>query len=98
MPAKVVKKKNLSALKRARQAEKRNERNRMERTRIKNVMKAVETSVSAGDKDASDRSLKMAVKTIDTARLKGVIHKNNAARKISKLTRKVNTLEKPASA
>jgi small subunit ribosomal protein S20 len=77
VPAKVVKKKNLSALKRARQAEKRNERNRMERTRIKNVMKAVETSVSAGDQDASDRSLKTAIKTIDTARLKGVIHKNN---------------------
>lgn len=98
MPAKAVKKKNLSALKRARQAEKRNERNRMERTRIKNVMKAVETSVSAGDKDASVHSLKMAVKTIDTARLKGVIHKNNAARKVSKLTKKVNALEKPASA
>ncbi len=98
MPAKVVKKKNLSALKRARQAEKRNERNRIQRTRIKNVMKAVETSVSSGDRDTAVHSLKTAVKTIDTARLKGVIHKNNAARKISKLTKKVNTLEKTASA
>lgn len=89
MAAKAPVKKNLSAIKRARQAEKRNERNRVERSKIKSAMKAVETATQSDQKDAAAVLLK-AVKTIDSARSKGIIHKNNAARKISKLTKKVN--------
>lgn len=98
MAAKSAPKKNLSAIKRDRQAEKRNERNRTERTRIKSVIKAVEASVKAGGKDASASVLQKAIKTICSAKSKGIIHKNNAARKISRLTRKVNTLSKVAEA
>ena len=92
MAAKAPVKKNLSAIKRARQAEKRNERNKVERSKIKSVMKSVETAVKAGDKDAVKSILLSATKVISSARAKGIIHKNNAARKISRLTKKVNAV------
>ncbi len=92
MAAKAPVKKNLSAIKRARQAEKRNERNKVERSKIKSVMKSVETAVKSGDKDAVKSILLSATKAINSARSKGIIHKNNAARKISRLTRKANAV------
>jgi small subunit ribosomal protein S20 len=90
LAAKAPVKKNLSAIKRARQAEKRNERNRVERSKIKSAVKAVETT----GKEGAAAVLLAAVKTISSAKSKGIIHKNNAARKISRLTRKVNALAK----
>ena len=96
MPAKAAPKKNLSALKRARQAEKTNEHNRMRRTKIKSVIKAVEAAVKNKNKDASENALKLAVTTISRSVSKGIIHKNNASRKISRLTKKVNTVPKAA--
>ena len=98
MAAKSAPKKNLSAIKRARQSEKRNERNRTERTKIKSVIKAVEASVKTGDKDASASALQKAMKTICSASSKKIIHKNNASRKISRLAKKVSTLSRPAEA
>ncbi len=90
MAAKAPVKKNLSAIKRARQAEKRNTRNRVERSKIKSAMKLVETAAKGSDKEAAVSVLKSAAKLISSARSKGIIHKNNAARKISRLTKKVN--------
>ena len=98
MAAKSAPKKNLSAIKRDRQAEKRNERNRIERTKIRTVIKALEASVKASDKDLSASALQKAIKTINSSKSKGIIHKNNASRKISRLTKKVNSLSKPAEA
>ncbi len=98
MAAKSAPKKNLSALKRARQAEKRNERNRAERSRVKSAAKAVESAISAGNKDDVQPVLLTAIKTISSARSKGIIHKNNAARKISKLTKKANAALKAETA
>ena len=77
-----------STLKRVRQSRKSNLRNRhhksMMRTAIKNVM-------TAEKKDAYDLLTK-AVSTIDRICTKGVIHRNNAARHKSKLTKYVNSL------
>jgi small subunit ribosomal protein S20 len=98
LPSKATQKKNLSALKRARQSEKLNVRNRVVRTKIKSVIKAVETSVKDNNKEVSEEALKKAVKTISSATSKGIIHKNNAARKISSLVRKVNSLSKKGAA
>jgi small subunit ribosomal protein S20 len=92
LAAKSAPKKNLSALKRARQAEKRNARNRGQRSSIKSASKAVESAVNEKNKESVQAALSVAVKTISSATSKGIIHKNNAARKISKLTRKANTL------
>lgn len=94
MAAKSAPKKNLSALKRARQAEKRNLRNRTERTKIRSVAKAVETAAREKNKETTESALLRAVKTISSAASKGILHKNNAARKISRLTKKVNAASK----
>ncbi len=81
-----------SALKRHRQSEKRNERNRAARTRMKNVVKAVKTAVASGDKEAAALALTKATSTLDTISGKGVIHWKKAARKVSRLTKAVNAI------
>jgi small subunit ribosomal protein S20 len=98
LAAKAAPKKNLSALKRARQSEKRNARNRRERSTIKSVSKAVESALNENNKEAVQAALGAAVKTISSARSKGIIHKNNAARKISKLTKRANAALKAENA
>lgn len=97
MAAKAPVKKNPSAIKRARQTEKRNLRNRAERSKLKGVIKTVEGSVQDKNKEASENSLKNAIKTISSAVSKGIIHRNNASRKISRLTKKVNAVSKAAA-
>ncbi len=92
MAAKAPVKKNLSALKRARQAEKRNMRNKSERTKIRGAVKAVESAVRENNKEASEAALQKAVKTITSSVPKGLLHKNNASRKVSRLVRKVNAV------
>lgn len=96
MAAKAPVKKNLSALKRARQSEKRNERNRNERSKVKSAVKSVETAIKENKPQEAGTALLQAVKTISAARAKGIIHKNNASRKISRLTKKVTASAKPA--
>ena len=98
MPAKARPKKSLSTLKRARQAEKQNIRNKAVRSSIKTIVKKVESAIASGNKEDAGKSLIDAIKTITKAVSKGVIHKNTASRKISRLTRKVNTLFKAAAA
>lgn len=92
MPAKVAPKKNLSALKRARQAEKRNVRNKAIRTYVKTIINKVNSAVTANNKEEANKALIEAVKTLNIAAARGVIHRNTASRKISRLTRKVNAL------
>ena len=98
MPAKARPKKSLSTLKRARQAEKQNIRNKAVRSSIKTIVKKVESAIASGNKEDAGKSLIDAIKTITKAVSKGVIHKNTASRKISRLTRKVNTLFKVEAA
>jgi small subunit ribosomal protein S20 len=81
-----------SAIKRARQSEDRRQRNRARKTRMKTVVKAVEQAISSNQADLAVEKLKEAIAVIDKSAGKGVIHKNKAARKISRLTRHVNDL------
>ncbi len=92
MPAKAIPKKNLSALKRARQTVKRNLRNTSVKSTLKTVIKKVETAVSSGNKEDALKALLEAVRELNMAASKGIIHRNTASRKISRLTKKVNTL------
>ena len=62
-----------SALKRARQNEKRNARNRAYRTRVRSVVKQVRQAIDAGDADAAQTALSKAVPVIDKAASKGVL-------------------------
>jgi small subunit ribosomal protein S20 len=80
-----------SALKRARQNEIRRIRNKSVKTRVKNIIKDVRLSVSENSKEAALKKLEMAKSNIDRAAQKGVIHKKTASRKISRLSKLVNT-------
>lgn len=78
-----------SALKRAIQSEQRRQRNKAVQTRVKNVVKDVNLAMAENAEDAGQR-FKVAKSVIDKAAKKGVLHKRTAARKISRLAKKVN--------
>ncbi|MBP3237506.1 MAG: 30S ribosomal protein S20 [Lachnospiraceae bacterium] len=67
-------------------------RNKIIKSRVKTLVKKVDAAVAAGDKTLATEALKNAVVAIDKAQAKGVYHKNNAARKVSGLTKKVNSM------
>ena len=68
------------------------ERNKSIRSAVKTSIKKVEAAVAAKDKEAAAAALKVVISTIDKAATRGVYHKNNAARKVSRLAKAVNTL------
>ena len=81
-----------SALKRAKQNLDRRIRNRSTKTRVKKVVKDVRLAANETAKETAIEKLAVAKSTIDKAAKKGVIHKKTAARKVSRLTRLVNTI------
>ncbi len=85
-----------SALKRARQTIKRTERNRFYRTRIKNITRAVREAVEAGDKEKALEAFKEANKNFHKYVSKGILKKNTAARKVSRLNKLVKSLHEAA--
>ena len=84
---------SLSAKKRVRQNEKRRARNRHRKTLIRDEVKSFTTAVTAGDVTKAEEALKKAVVRLDRTAAKHTIHKNAAARKRSRLTRKLNLLK-----
>ena len=79
-----------SAKKRILVAETRAARNKSIRSEVKTSIKKVEAAVAANDKEAAKAALSVAISNIESAASKGVYHKNNAARKVSRLTKLVN--------
>jgi len=82
-----------SAEKRDRQSKVRRERNIAAKSAIKTKVKAVLAAVESKNKENSANALKSTVPALAKAAAKGLIHKKNASRKISRLTKKVNTLQ-----
>ncbi|WP_457567910.1 30S ribosomal protein S20 [Desulfurobacterium sp.] len=83
-----------SAKKRLRQNIKRRERNRMYVRRLKTESKKVLKAVEEKNLELAREQLKVAMKYIERAAARGVIHKNEAARRMSKIARAVAGLEK----
>ena len=81
-----------SAEKRNRQNKKRNLRNNSVKSKVKTTVKKVLQAVESKDVEASKASLTRAISLIDKAAAKKVFHKNTAARRISRLTKKVNAI------
>ncbi len=81
-----------SALKRILTSERRRLANRDQRGVMRGIIKTFRTAVDAGDVDAAGVALKTAVSTIDHVRTRGVIHRNTAARRISRLNLAYNKL------
>jgi small subunit ribosomal protein S20 len=71
---------------------KKTERNKAIKSKVKTMIKKVDTAVAAEDKELAKANLLVAVSEIDMACSKGVMHKNTAARKVSHLTKNVNKL------
>ena len=81
-----------SAKKRILVAEKRAEKNKSVRSRVKTAVKKVDAAIAANDKAAAEAALKAAVSELDKATKKGIYHKNTTARKVSRMTIAVNKL------
>ena len=82
-----------SQMKRNRQNEKRRQHNRVYRTSSRTFVKKALNAIENGDKSAAEAAVKLAVQKLDRAAQKGVIHKDNAARRKSRLMAKFNEME-----
>lgn len=71
------------------QTKKENLRNKAVKSNLKTVVKKAEIAIADGSADA-DKAVVVAVSTIDKARSKGILHKNTAARKVSRMMKKAN--------
>lgn len=67
-------------------------RNKAIKSKVKTVVKKVEAAVAAGDKELAKTSLLDAISEIDKATSKGVYHKNTSSRKVSRLSKAVNSI------
>ena len=67
-------------------------RNKAIRSKVKTAIKKVDAAVAAGDKAAAQAAPLAATTEIDKAATKGVYHKNNASRKVSRLSKAVNSI------
>jgi small subunit ribosomal protein S20 len=83
---------HLSAIKRAKQSEKRRFRNLHIKTTVKSLIKKVQETLEKKDVEGAQEALSKAIPLIQKAHSKGVFRKNTSARKISRLTREVNAL------
>ncbi len=79
-----------SAKKRVKVIETKTLRNKMFRSSMKTIVKKYDAALADGNKEQAEAAYKAAVKKIDQAAAKGIIHKNAAARKKSQFTQKLN--------
>ena len=81
-----------SPIKRIRTNEKRRQRNLAVKSELKTLVRRTREAVEAGDKEAAIEALRIASRKLDKAVSKGVIHRNQAANRKSKLARRVQSL------
>ena len=81
----------------ARVVERRSQRNRPIRTATRTYVKKAQEAIETGDLDAAVASTDQAIKVLDKAATKGIIHRNNAARRKSRLMARLNSLNPPQS-
>jgi len=81
----------LSALKRIRLAERRRMRNQMVKSRVKGLVKKARLTIEAGDLEQARLTVGEAISALDRAAERGILHRNNAARRKSRLMKRYNT-------
>ncbi len=84
---------HFSALKRARQTEKRSARNRASKSQLRTELRRLRESLAAGDKAKASESFRSTVSAIDKAIQKGVIHQNTASRYKSRLSARLAAMQ-----
>ncbi len=82
-----------NAKKKIKQDAKRQKANLQLKSTVKNAIKNTDKAVNSGDKEKASASLKLAIKSLDNAKVKGLVHKNKVDREKSRLTKKVNSME-----
>jgi len=86
-----------SAEKRIRTSERKRVRNRPYRSAARTFVKKAELAIAAGNQDAAGVAVPVAIRTLDRVASKGIIHRNNAARRKSRLMKKFNGLTASAA-
>ena len=81
-----------SSAKRALLIEKATAKNKSAKSLMKTNIKKFENAVAGKDREAAQKAFRTAIKTVDRAATKNLIHKNSAARKKSSMTRKINSM------
>jgi len=87
---------SLSAKKRVRQSEKRRAINRARKSMVKTQIKRFEAALASGDIKAATEQFRLAVKRLDKVASTSTMHKRTAARKKSRLAKKLNALKAKA--
>lgn len=87
-----------AALKRIRTGERNRARNRPYRSMARSFVKKAEMAIRSGDADAAKQAVLNAISMLDRVESKGVIHRNNAARRKSRLMSKFNKMDNAATA
>ena len=82
-----------SAVKRHRQSVKLAERNRVIRTHVRHPMRTLREAIGNKDTASAQSELRSTIQTLDKAVTQGVLHRNNAARRIARLSRQVAELK-----
>ena len=82
-----------SAKKAVRKIERRTAVNRARRSRMRTFLRRVEEAITTGDKPGAQQALKAAEPEVMRSAQKGVLHKNTASRKISRLASRVKAME-----
>jgi small subunit ribosomal protein S20 len=85
-----------SSEKRIRSNERRHLRNQMYRSRVKTMIRKAEEAIFGGQ--PSEEAIRLAMSTLDKAAVKGIIHKNNAARRKSRLAQKLTKYQAAVAA
>jgi small subunit ribosomal protein S20 len=83
---------HFSALKRARQTEKRTVRNRNNSSQLRSVLRKMRESIAAGNREQAEQMYRETVSVLDKAIQKGVLHKNTASRYKSRLSVRVRAI------
>jgi len=81
-----------SAQKMVRKNERRTAVNKSRRTNMRTQIRKVEEAIAAGDKETAVQALRKAEPKIIRSAQKGILHKRTAARKVSRLTKRVNSI------
>ena len=82
-----------SSAKRDQLAKARNAKNKAEKSALKTAVKKFQAAVAEGNKETAQVTYKAAVRSLDKAAGKNLIHKNNAANKKSKMAQKLNAMQ-----
>ena len=84
---------HFSALKRARQTERRTIRNRANSSRLRGTLRELRETIAKGDKNAAEQLYRTTVSVLDKAIQKGTLHENTASRYKSRLSKRVTAMK-----